>query len=76
MMISPELFRKMNQDKTIRECIEKRDSIYEYLLRFENDDIASDEYKTKPSPHTRYLMYLEYLIEIIDIIRIKVLKNE
>lgn len=67
MMISPDAFKKQYQNKSIEECIKKRDDIYEKLKFAEN---ASEDYipTSTVDPVEQYWVYLQFFIKINELI--------
>lgn len=74
MMISPEGFKKDNENKSLRDLIITRNELISYMQEFENRKILSDnkisieDDYAKPSPSTVYYCYNLYLKEITDLI--------
>lgn len=77
MMISPELFKEQNKDKTLKELVIVRNELLDGLKKYENRKILNnnneltDEDLVKPSPSTRYYWNNHYLEEITDLIKQK-----
>ena len=75
MMISPELFKEQNKDKTLKELVIVRNELIDKIKRYEERNILNtdneliDDDFIKPSPATRYDMNNHYLKEITDLIK-------
>ena len=77
MMISPELFKEHNKDKTLKELVIVRNQLLDSIKAYENrkilnksDELTPDDL-VKPSPETRYNLNNQYLKEITELIEIK-----
>lgn len=77
MMISPELFKEQNKDKTLKELVIVRNQLLDSIKDYENRKILNksneltDDDLVKPSPSTRYYWNNHYLKEITELIEIK-----
>ena len=74
MMVSPESFKKNNEEKTLKELINVKNSLLEEITAYEtrkilvDNPIFTDDDMVKPSPQLRYRMNLDYLKEILELI--------
>jgi hypothetical protein len=69
MMISPEGYIEMLEDKSYSGLLKKRDSLIRDIRKFENDrNRLSDEYYIHPSPEVCYQMNLQYLGKLCELI--------
>ena len=74
MMVSPESFKKNNEEKTLKELINVKNSLLEEITNYEtrkilvDNPIFTDDDMVKPSPQLRYRMNLDYLKEILELI--------
>jgi len=75
MMISPELFKEQNKDKTLKELVIVRNQLLDEIKKYEdrkilnnNNELTADDL-VKPSPETRYDFNNQYLKEITDLIK-------
>lgn len=77
MMISPELFKEQNKDKTLKELVIVRNQLLDSIKDYENRKILNksneltDDDLVKSSPSTRYYWNNHYLKEITELIEIK-----
>lgn len=77
MMISPELFKEHNKDKTLKELVIARNQLLDSIKDYENRKILNNSNEltpddlVKPSPETRYNLNNQYLKEITDLINEK-----
>lgn len=77
MMISPELFKEQNKDKTLKELVIVRNQLLDSIKDYENrkilnksNELTSDDL-VKPSLETRYNFNNQYLKEITNLINEK-----
>lgn len=74
MMVSPESFKKINEEKTLKELIDVKNSLLEEITDYEtrkilvDNPIFTDDDMVKPSPQLRYRMNIDYLKEILELI--------
>ena len=68
MMISPQTYVMMLEDKSYRELIEERDRLIDEIRELEemvlNRDPLDEAWLMCPNPETRYGVGLEYLAEL------------
>lgn len=69
MMISPEGYIEMLEDKSYSGLLKKRDSLIREIRKFENaKNKFGDECYIHPSPEVRYQMNLQYLRKLCELI--------
>lgn len=69
MMISPDSYIEMIEDKSYYSLLKKRDCLVREIRRFEKDkDRSGEEWMIHPSPEVRYQMNLQYLAKLCELI--------
>ena len=69
MMISPEVYIEMLEDKSYSSLLKKRDFLIREIRKFEDEkNKFSDEFYIHPSSEVRYQMNLKYLGKLCELI--------
>lgn len=76
MMIDSEAYRQRFEDSSLDELLDERESLLEFMRRYEGGDLPLELFSTTPSVQTRYFMYMEYMKELLDLIRIRMEKDD
>ncbi len=65
MMISPNSYTEMLNDKSYLDLIQERDRLIRFMWKYEKDEKAGDRsdpaWSTCPQPNVQYQVYFEYL---------------
>lgn len=75
-MIDPKGFRAQFENASLDELLSERDSIIEFMRKYENHELSDVDYSTDPDPEVVYFSYIEYLAEIYDLIKIRMREDD
>lgn len=67
-MISPNSYKEMHKDKSLKQLQKERDRIIRFMKKYENHELPEDDYTMHPSPGVRYSCNKDYLLELLDLI--------